>query len=65
VLGPSVVTAGMTINYLRAARATVVHANSRQAVCAAKIRLLDPAGTATLCAVAQGTIVATKPASPA
>ena len=66
VLGPSVVTAGFTINYLRAARdgvlraeAVVVHANSRQAVCTAELRVVAPDGGSVLCAVAQGTIVAT------
>jgi uncharacterized protein (TIGR00369 family) len=66
VLGPSVVTAGFTINYLRAARdgvlraeAAVVHANSRQAVCTAELHVIGPDGESVLCAVAQGTIVAT------
>jgi uncharacterized protein (TIGR00369 family) len=66
VLGPSVVTAGFTISYLRpardgvlSARAVVVHATERQAVCTAELHVVDPVGTTTLCAVAQGTIVAT------
>jgi uncharacterized protein (TIGR00369 family) len=66
VLGPSVITAGFTINYLRAARdgvlraeAVVVHANARQAVCTAELRVIARDGGSTLCAVAQGTIVAT------
>jgi uncharacterized protein (TIGR00369 family) len=67
VLGPSVITAGFTINYLRAARdgvlraeAVVVHANARQAVCTAELRVIAPDGAGVLCAVAQGTIVATR-----
>lgn len=71
VLGPSVITSGFTINYLRAARdgvlraeAVVVHANSRQAVCTAEVRLIPPDGEPTLCAVAQGTIVATGVSQP-
>ena len=66
VLGPSVITAGFTINYLRAARdgvlraeAVVVHATARQAVCTAELRVVDPDGGSVLCAVAQGTVVAT------
>jgi uncharacterized protein (TIGR00369 family) len=66
VLGPSVVTAGFTINYLRAARdgvlradAVVVHADSRQAVCTAELRVIESGSGSTLCAVAQGMIVAT------
>ncbi|OLF05257.1 thioesterase [Actinophytocola xinjiangensis] len=72
VLGPSVITAGFTINYLRAARdgvlraeGVVVHANARQAVCTAQIRVIPPdGGEPTLCAVAQGTIVATGVSQP-
>ena len=67
VLGPSVITAGFTINYLRAARdgvlraeGVVVHANSRQAVCTAELRVIAPDGGSVLCAVAQGTVVATR-----
>ncbi|HYQ67656.1 PaaI family thioesterase [Actinophytocola sp.] len=67
VLGPDVITAGFTISYLRAARdgvlraeAVVVHAGSRQAVCTAELRVLGPDGGSVLCAVAQGTIVATR-----
>jgi uncharacterized protein (TIGR00369 family) len=67
VLGPSVLTAGFTISYLRAARdgvlrarAVVVHSNARQAVCTAELYVVDPGGGETLCAVAQGTVVATR-----
>ena len=67
VLGPSVITAGFTISYLRAARegvlraeAVVVHANSRQAVCTAEVRAIAADGGSVLCAVAQGTVVATR-----
>lgn len=70
VLGPSVVTGGLTINYLRAARdgvlrarAIVVHANGKQAVCTAEIHAVDAGRRETLCAVAQGTIVATRASS--
>lgn len=67
VLGPNVLTAGFTINYLRAARegvlraqAVVAHANGRQAVCTAELHVVDAAGEAVLCAVAQGTALATR-----
>lgn len=64
VLGDSVLTAGMTINYLRPVRdgvlraeATVVHHNGRHAVCTAELYAVGPDGPAELCAVAQGTIL--------
>lgn len=61
-LGPAVVTSEFKINYLRpvagavlVARASVVHAGRRQAVC--RCEILGVEGDAeTLCAVAQGTI---------
>ena len=63
VLGPAVVTAEYKINYLRpalgewlVARATVVHAGKRQAVCRCEVYAVH-ANEETLCAVAQGTIV--------
>jgi uncharacterized protein (TIGR00369 family) len=64
VLGPAVVTAGYAISFLRpatgealVARATVVHAGRRQAVC--RCDLFDRrGGEEVLCAVAQGTITA-------
>jgi uncharacterized protein (TIGR00369 family) len=71
-LGATAVTAGLTIDYLRPAvghtlraRATVVHAGRRQAVCRCEIYTLDSDGDgdATPCAVAQGTVVAARAAS--
>ncbi|AEF42955.1 PaaI family thioesterase [Hoyosella subflava] len=66
VLGPNVVTAGMTVNYLRPARigtlratATVAHHTRKQAVATASIEAIQPDGTVTLCAIAQGTVWAT------
>jgi uncharacterized protein (TIGR00369 family) len=66
VLGPSVVTAGMTISYLRPVRdgvlratATVAHDNRRQAVCTSELHAVAPDGSAELCAVAQGTVTVT------
>jgi uncharacterized protein (TIGR00369 family) len=63
VLGPGVVTAGFTIDYLRAAvgrrilaRARSVHAGRRHAVCVCEIWDVDERGAETLCALAQGTI---------
>jgi hypothetical protein len=37
-----------------------VHANSRQAVCTAELRVITADGGSVLCAVAQGTVVATR-----
>nr|WP_198409653.1 PaaI family thioesterase [Limnochorda pilosa] len=66
VLGPGVLTSGYKINYLRPAvgesliaRGTVVHAGRRQAVCRCDVFAVDGQGNETLCATAQGTIVAT------
>lgn len=63
VLGASVLTGGFTINYLRpavgtslVARAHVVHAGKRQAVCACELSMVGDDGELSLCAVAQGTI---------
>lgn len=65
VLGPSVVTAGMTISYLRPVRdgvlratASVGHHSRRQAVCTAELHAVAPDGAAELCAMAQGTVQA-------
>jgi uncharacterized protein (TIGR00369 family) len=62
VLGSGVVTSEMKINYLRPAvgsrliaRANVLHAGKRQAVCRCDI-FVEEEGTEALCAVAQGTI---------
>lgn len=67
VLGAGVVTGGFTINYVQGARdgvlraaARVAHHNSRQAVCTCEIEQIAADGTGTLCAVAQGTVVATR-----
>ncbi|MER6109418.1 PaaI family thioesterase [Streptomyces hirsutus] len=63
-LGPYVLTGGFSIQYLRPAtgrtlraRAEVVHAGRRQAVVRCDLHTLDDDGTATLCAVAQGTVL--------
>ena len=63
VLGPHVVTAGYTINYLKAARsgsltarASVVSKTTRQAVCRCDIWNITEQEE-VLCAVAQGTII--------
>lgn len=65
VLGAAVLTGGFTIDYLRPARdgtirahARVTNASRRQAVCRCDVHAIDADGTETLCAVAQGTIVA-------
>ncbi|MGW9495898.1 PaaI family thioesterase [Streptomyces prasinus] len=62
-LGPYVLTGGFSIQYLRPAtgrtlraRAEVVHAG-RRAVVRCDLHTLDDDGTATLCAVAQGTVL--------
>ncbi|HET6985248.1 MAG TPA: PaaI family thioesterase [Kribbella sp.] len=64
-LGPEVLTGGFTISYLRPAQgkvlraeATVVHAGSRQATCACELSTVDESGATTLCAIAQGTVIA-------
>jgi uncharacterized protein (TIGR00369 family) len=63
VLGPTLLTSEYKINYLRpasgktlVARASVVHAGKRQAVCRCDVFVADAGGAETLCAVAQGTI---------
>ncbi|MEV0431036.1 PaaI family thioesterase, partial [Micromonospora sp. NPDC050495] len=65
VLGPAVLTSGLTVSYLRPAaqgrtlraRATVVHAGRRQAVCRCDLLAIDGDEPGTLCAVAQGTVL--------
>ncbi|WP_238150712.1 PaaI family thioesterase [Kribbella sindirgiensis] len=64
-LGPEVLTGGFTISYLRPARgmvlraeAKVAYSSRRQATCTCELTTLDNAGTSTLCAIAQGTIIA-------
>ncbi len=63
-LGPSVLTGGFSVQYLRPAtgrtlraRAEVVHAGRRQAVVRCDLLTLAEDGTETLCAVAQGTVL--------
>ncbi len=62
-LGEAILTSGYTINYIRpakgetlVARAKVISAGSRQAVCGCEIFAVKD-GIETLCAVAQGTIM--------
>jgi uncharacterized protein (TIGR00369 family) len=62
-VGSGLLTAGMTIDYLRPAEgrtlrahATVVRAGRTRVVCRCEVSTVDDGGTATLCAVAQGTI---------
>ncbi|MCT4352122.1 PaaI family thioesterase [Streptomyces sp. Je 1-79] len=64
-LGPAVLTAGFSIQYVRpargrtlVARASVVHAGRRQAVVRCDLLAVDDKGAETLCAVAQGTVLA-------
>ena len=66
VLGPAVLTSEYKINYLRpasgrtlVARASVVQAGKRQAVCRCDVFAVGEKLEEILCAVAQGTIVAT------
>ncbi|WP_293781079.1 PaaI family thioesterase [uncultured Aeromicrobium sp.] len=63
VLGPAVLTGGMSIEYLRPAVGTtlrasarVLHVGKRRAVCACDLEMVDEAGRSRLCAVAQGTV---------
>lgn len=65
VLGPDVLTGGMHIDYVTAAdgdllvaEATVAHASGRRATCRCDVWITDAEGTRTLCALAQGTVVA-------
>lgn len=64
-LGPFVLTSEYKINYLKPAtgktlraKASVIHASKRQAVCRCEIFAIDENESEQLCAVAQGTIVA-------
>lgn len=64
-LGPSVLTGGFAIQYLRPAdgrvlraRASVIHAGRRQATCRCELYVVDADGGEVLCAVAQGTVSA-------
>ncbi|KAA6213171.1 PaaI family thioesterase [Streptomyces albofaciens JCM 4342] len=69
-LGPSILTGGFSVQYLRPAlgrtlraRATVVHAGRRQAVCRCDLTVVGAASEEgeddgeVLCAVAQGTVL--------
>ncbi|WP_338701982.1 PaaI family thioesterase [Streptomyces sp. Q6] len=63
-LGPSVLTSGFSIQYVRpaqgvtlVARAEVVTAGRRQAVIRADLVVVDEEGAEKLCAVAQGTVL--------
>lgn len=65
-LGPSVLTGGFGINYLRPAQgrtlrahAVVTHATRRQAVCRCDLTTIGGDGTETAVAAAQGTISVT------
>jgi uncharacterized protein (TIGR00369 family) len=68
VLGPVVLTQEYKINYLRpssgetlVARASVVHAGRRLAVCRCDVFAVGTDGGKTLCAAAQGTIATVAP----
>jgi uncharacterized protein (TIGR00369 family) len=65
-LGPAVLTSEYKINYLRpasgqklVARARVVYAGKRQAVCHCDVLSVTEGGEERLCATAQGTIAST------
>lgn len=65
-LGPAVLTSEYKINFLRpasgqklVARATVVYASKRQAVCRCDVLSVTEGGEEKLCATAQGTISST------
>lgn len=71
VLGVAVLTAGFSVQYVRpatgrvlAARAVVVHAGRRQAVVRCDLVTLAQDGAETLCAVAQGTVLANGASAP-
>jgi uncharacterized protein (TIGR00369 family) len=64
-LGPTVLTGGFTITYLRPAdglvlraEAKVAHAGRRQATCTCELFTIDEAGESALCAIAQGNVIA-------
>ncbi|RVW00166.1 PaaI family thioesterase [Rhodococcus xishaensis] len=64
VLGPAVLTGGMSIEYLRPAQgrtlraiARVVHSGRRRAVCECTLEMVANDGSTSLCAVAQGTVL--------
>lgn len=64
-LGPEVLTGGVTISYMRPAsgatleaEAVVTYAGRRQAVCRCDVIAVSEDGARTLCAVAQGSVLA-------
>lgn len=70
VLGPRILTSGFSIDYLvpadgvlLRAEATVVQAGRSRATCRCDLYTVDSQGTATLCAAAQGSAVAPRPAT--
>ncbi len=70
VLGPAIVTSGMSIEYLRPARdgriearASVVSSSRRRAVCRCDVYVIAPDGAETLCATAQGSATVLRQAS--
>ncbi|MFF5899206.1 PaaI family thioesterase [Streptomyces argenteolus] len=67
-LGPTVLTGGFSIQYVRPAsgrtllaRASVVHSGRRQATVRCDLFTVDGEGAETLCAVAQGTVLSVRP----
>ncbi|MCF8605611.1 PaaI family thioesterase [Gordonia sp. HY442] len=70
-LGPSVLTSGFTIDYVSGARegsvlrstAELVNSSRRKATARCRIEIVDDAGETKLCAVAQGTVLATSTAA--
>ena len=70
-LGPNVLTSGFSIDYVSAGRdgavvrstAELVHSSRRKATTRCRIEMVDNEGTVKLCAVAQGTVLATEPTS--
>lgn len=67
-LGPAVLTAGFSVQYIRpatgltlVARASVAHSGRRQAVVRCDLFTVGADGNETLCAVAQGTVLAAQP----
>jgi uncharacterized protein (TIGR00369 family) len=70
LLGPAVLTTGLTVEYLRSARdgtlrasADVIDVHRNQAVCTAGVVLVRDDGTVTLCAKAQGRVTASSQGS--
>ncbi|MFI9624452.1 PaaI family thioesterase [Streptomyces sp. NPDC052042] len=71
VVGPAVLTAGYSIDYLRPARGEVLRAHAQvvrpgrtRVVCRCDLFTVDSEGNQTLCAVAQGTIAVAETALP-